>query len=150
MNTQKLPDAVYLTTRIDGGVDGVYLDIPPNKDDSSRDYHEYVRKDSQPKAAMNIDETRAAFEEWLEAPDQNYKDQASIYWSAFAAGSKHATAAAEEKYLVGVISTQTAALKAAKNLILELRTKWGRGNEPLPKYIDNSIALAAPLLGEIK
>jgi hypothetical protein len=34
---------------------------------------------------------RAAFEEWLEAPDQNYRDQASIYWSAFAAGAKAST-----------------------------------------------------------
>lgn len=57
---------------------------------------------------MTKDTTREAFDKWLDAPDQNYKDQASIYWSAFAAGSKHATAEAEAKYLPALKAMDTA------------------------------------------
>lgn len=48
--------------------------------------------------------------------------------------------------LLDVVSTQNAALTAAKNLILQLSKKWSREDLPLPRYIDDTLTLAAPLM----
>ena len=100
------------------------------------------------------DKTREAFEAWIEAPDRGYKDQASIYWSAFASGAKHAraTSAADAKYLPVIEKLVEALIMSEAIEVVYLGVDGEKNKQAqirgFKRKRKKALALAKPLLGK--